>query len=375
MTKVFFYGNIFVNDESSGITKKVLSQVSTLRCMGYSVYFMGYTNDGVAVFNNDNEIVKHVKYWTKSKKMNRYLRRWNLLHTAKKFISDTNEEFKYAYLRFHFFDRAYLKLLHELKKSGTDVIVEAHSYPYRNKKPSIFSPIHFLDMIYEPLIRKYIDLVAAISNHDNIWGCKTVQIDNAINLNDIKLQQKEFIKDKKIRLISVSNEREYHGYPKLMRGLAKYYKEGGDREIEINLVGGFKTSTKKLVNALGLNKYVHFHGKKYGEELIDLYNRSDLGIGALSSKAGSEYGSSIKTKEYFAIGLPFINGWKEYAFDDSYPYVKRFNLHDDKIDFEKVVGFFDSIKNDKEMSARMREFAAKNYTWDAQFKKVFKDLI
>src|SRR5699024_9981248 len=103
----------------------------------------------------------------------------------------------------------------------------------------------------------------------------------------------------------------YHGYPKIIKGLYEYYKTGGLKEIEIHFVGEFRKETKDLVEKLGLNDKVVFHGKKYGEELNEIYNMANLGIGALSPRAGAEHGSSIKTKEYFAKGLPFINGWKE----------------------------------------------------------------
>src|SRR5699024_7939355 len=106
-----------------------------------------------------------------------------------------------------------------------------------------------------------------------------------------------------------------------------------------------------------------FLGKKYGEELSRLYSQADLGIGPLAPRAGAEYGSSIKTKEYFAKGLPFINGWKEYAFDDSYPYVKRFDINADSINFFEVVDFYQGIENKDNVKREMREFAKDHYTW------------
>lgn len=374
MKKIFFYGNINADDYSFGITKKVFSQISTLQGIGYEVYYTGYTNEGVAIFNNQGKKVKEEKCWTRFRGVNRYLRRWHLLSVAQRFISENINMFDYAYLRFHFFDGKYIELLKRLKYSGTKIIVEAHGYPYKNGKLNLYTPIYIIDSLYEPIARKYIDMVAAISNYDNIWGCKTVRIDNAINLDEVKLQEKKVDLEGKIRLISVSNEREYHGYPKLVKGLSEYYNKGGKREIEISFVGEFRRNTKQLVDQKNMNNRIFFLGKKYGNELMELYNKADLGIGALDYHAGSEYGSSIKTKEYFALGLPFINGWREYAFDDSYPYVKRFNLSDKKIDFEEVVKFYDSIKDDKEMQRKMREFAEENYTWEAQFQKVFEEL-
>jgi glycosyltransferase involved in cell wall biosynthesis len=234
-------------------------------------------------------------------------------------------------------------------------------------------PIYVKDMIYEPFARKYIDLVAAISNYENIWRCKTIHIDNAINLNEIKLKKKRKA-DGVIKLISVSNEQIYHGYPKLVKGLYSYYNNGGKRKIKIYFVGEFRKQTKKLVDKLGMTENIYFLGKKYDEELESIYDCVDLGIGALGLHSGSEYGSSIKTKEYFAKGIPFINGWKEYAFDDNYPYVKRFNVYSEMIDFNQVVDFYDNIKDDENLQLKMREFAEKNYTWEIMMKRVFDNV-
>ena len=98
-----------------------------------------------------------------------------------------------------------------------------------------------------------------------------------------------------------------------------------------------------------------------------MYDIADLGIGAFGLRYDCEYASSIKTKEYFAKGLPFINGWREYAFDDTYPYVKRFDLHKEYIEFEEVIEFYDRMKSEILVSKNMRRFAEENFTWENQF--------
>src|SRR5699024_4743324 len=183
------------------------AQIDTLRNIGYVVYYSGYLDDGVAVLNNNDEIIYCDKYFTENSRIQRFIRRWQLLNTVKKFLISTREKFNYAYLRFHFFDYSYLNVLKKFHRKGTKVIVEAHSFPYRNKKISLLALTHIIDYIYEPFARKYIDSVAAISNHENIWNCKTIHIDNAINLNNTKLQEKESDNENCLRLISVSNER------------------------------------------------------------------------------------------------------------------------------------------------------------------------
>jgi len=61
-----------------------------------------------------------------------------------------------------------------------------------------------------------------------------------------------------------------------------YYNAGGTRNIEVHFVGVFMESTKRLAYELHLEEKVIFHGKMFGAALDDLYNNSDLGIGALA---------------------------------------------------------------------------------------------
>src|SRR5699024_1340341 len=119
MKKIFFYGNIKVYDKSSGIAKKVFSQIKSLRSMGYKVYYSGYIENGVDIYNNEKEIIKEKRYNEKLQLDNRKLRRWRLLKFVQEFINETSFQFNYSYLRFHFFDHAYLKLLKTLKKKNT----------------------------------------------------------------------------------------------------------------------------------------------------------------------------------------------------------------------------------------------------------------
>ena len=134
-------------------------------------------------------------------------------------------------------------------------------------------------------------------------------------------------------------------------------------------------STKRLAMELGLEERIHFHGKMYGEELDKIYNNSDIGIGALAHhRVGMYSGSSLKTKEYFAKGLPFIYGWKEPAFDSTYPYALQIELCEEPLDMNLVIDFHNRIKDDDKMLDNMRQFAKDNYSWEREFSKVFEAL-
>ena len=373
--KIFLYMNFMKDDNSIGITKKIKSQIKAMRKMGLDVTYTSYIDDGVVIIDNCENIVYTKKYKCKNKIYKRYERRFLLIKASIEFIKKSSQKFDFAYLRWHTFDKPFLRLLSELKKNGASSIIEAHAWtPDRVGKSFIAKYQIAMDNKYSKYVKDYVILVAGMSEYDNIWGINTIKIDNAIEVESIT--PRHWIKNEDIfRIVSVSNEYPYHGYDRLLNGLRKYYDGGGKRKIEIHFVGVFLEATKKLTEELELTDIVYFHGKKYGNELDEIYNNSDFGIGALAHhRVGMYAGSSLKTKEYFAKGLPFVYGWKEPAFDEAYPYALRIELCEEPINIEELLNFYDSIKDDSNMVENMRNFAKEHYSWEKELGKVFSAL-
>lgn len=367
MNIIFFYSNHREHDQTIGITQKVHGEIDALRTLGYTVFYSAYIEDGVGIFNNSNELVYRIKYPTQAGRLNRLIRRGLLLKCCVEYLRSAQIKFDIGYLRFHFFDHKYLSLIKTLRKRKALIIVEAHAYPYRYWNNIKLWPIYILDVMYEKRITNLIDIVAIMGKVEKPWGIEAIQIDNGIDLN--KYPIKANTKDEEIRLISVTNEHTGHAYYKVINGLSDYYQKGGTKKIKINLVGEYMDSTKRLIEEDGLDQHVVFWGKMYGEKLNEVFNESDIGLGAFSHRS-NDSGSCIKTKEYFARGIPFVNGWREPAFDDTYPYVLRFDTKLDKIDFNKIIEFYERLSDLDKVSREMRTFAEENYTWETQMKKV-----
>lgn len=370
--KIFLYMNFFKDDNSIGITKKIKAQIRTLRRMGMMVYYTSYVQDGAVVIDNEDNQVYFKKYLSKNETIKRYDRRFLLIRTVIEYLESSGEQFDFAYLRWHTFDRLYLKMLKALKKAGAVSIVEAHAWTPDSKGDSLIAKYQIMmDRRYSKFAKDYVSLIAGMSEYDNIWGIRTVKVDNAIDLKNIR--PRNWIKDDSVfRIISVSNEYNYHGYDRLLKGLYNYYAAGGSRRIEVHFVGVFLQSTKALCEELKLDEIVHFHGKMFGDALDDLYDNCDFGIGALAHhRVGMYSGSSLKTKEYFAKGLPFVYGWKEPAFDETYPYALKVELCEEPINIQDILDFYDGIKNDPNMVANMRTFAKEHYSWEKEFEKIF----
>lgn len=376
--KIFLYMNFFKDDNSIGITKKIKAQIATLRRMGMNVTYTSYTATGAVIVDNDENIIYEKKYIIDSSVYKRFKRRFLLIDTVNEYLKKCmadNVKFDFGYLRWHTYDKVFLKMLNGLKKCGATNIIEAHAWtPDRKGKSMIAKYQIAMDNRYSKKAKDYVSLVAGMSEYDNIWGIKTVKVDNAVDLNNIA--PREYVKDdSKLRIVSVSNEYPYHGYDRLLKGMKLYYDNGGKEVIRVDFVGVFMESTKKLARELGLEERIHFHGKMFGEELDKIYNNSDIGIGALAHhRVGMYSGSSLKTKEYFAKGLPFIYGWKEPAFDDTYPYALQIKLCEEPLDINMVIDFYNRIKDDDKMLDNMRQFAKDNYSWEREFSKVFEAL-
>ena len=57
MKVIFFYTNFRTYDFTLGITRKVYSEIDAFRKKGYRVFYSGYLVDGVAIFDNENNIM------------------------------------------------------------------------------------------------------------------------------------------------------------------------------------------------------------------------------------------------------------------------------------------------------------------------------
>jgi hypothetical protein len=83
---------------------------------------------------------------------------------------------------------------------------------------------------------------------------------------------------------------------------------------------------------------VQFLGYLKADELSDLLQTADMGIGTLAGhRVGLEVASSLKHRTYLGHGLPFITSVSDTALTDSLPFVMRVSPDDQAIDVRRVV--------------------------------------
>lgn len=286
--------------------------------------------------------------------------------SIKDYISKNDIEF--IYIRYiHTASYGYLKFLKELKKMGVLIIMEIPTYPYDKEYKKSFT-LRYFKFLYEKMARKYlgryVDRIVTFSKDDYIFNSPTIKISNGINIDRIKEKKKTKKNKGEINLIGVAGLAFYHGYDRMIKSIAEYYKSNPQDSIKFHIVGEgpIKKDLEQLSKDLGVETKVIFYGAKSGEALEAIFDKCDIGVGCLGChRKGLTQVSSLKNVEYCAKGIPFIYSEENKDFDKM-DFVCKISPNEDLIDINKIISFYNNLKIS---SQEIREFS-KRLTWDTQ---------
>lgn len=183
--------------------------------------------------------------------------------------------------------------------------------------------------------------------------------------------------DKKLNLIFLkgsSSRYDYNGIDRVIEGIAMY---NGDFEINFEIYGRHLELEKELVEKYRVDHKVllgRFLDKAKQQEV---FSRMHLGVSALAVHRKGLYSTTtIKSREYSALGLPFI-----YAYDDpdfgtsTAEFALKLDASDAPVDFEKIIEWRKAL--DDKMNTvvqQMRSFAEEHLSYQSKMLKI-KNLI
>lgn len=276
------------------------------------------------------------------------------------------EYIDFVYFRYDWGDMETVLFLRKLKRKAPNckVIIELPTYPLDLEKlttkwhQKIFKYKH---IIWSKFIKNYVDRAVVYGNDDYAYGIPTIKTSNGIDTTSISVKKFTKYNEREIRLISVSNMIKWHGIDRLIEGMHSYKENTVDqRKILLHLVGKGREEPylRELVKRYALEDEVVFHGYKFGDELSAIYDQADIGIellGVHRNKATNNISSSLKSREYFAKGLPFIS---ECKFKDECKKVSGYILSvpadESPIEIGDVIDFYDSCYKNKEYGTTER---------------------
>jgi Glycosyltransferase len=362
MAKVYYISGLKFELWGMGIQKKIRNQMNELeKNFGHCEY--------IFLENPKSKITKYIN------KIVPYLSNVNY----KK--ADLIDSGSIAYIRYVTIDYSFYTFIKRLNKKNVKILLEIPTYPYNKEVTSIIGKWQLLgESVYISKLYKYIDRIITYSKDQLIFNIPTICISNGIDTKDMYQLSCSPI-DSTVNMIAVASLAKWHGYDRVIKGIAEYYANGGKRNVVFHLVGdGYRIleQYKKDVRQLGIENHVIFYGKRTGGSLDDVYHKCTIAIDSLGRhRSGVVYNSSLKGKEYLLKGLPVVSGVKtELDYDLSFKYYLRVPADETAVDINSIIKFFDYIytsgRNRKEIQEEIRMYAIKNFSYEVAFLPVIR---
>ena len=290
----------------------------------------------------------------------------------------------FVYIRKQILDADFLNFLKKIKESYPlcKIIMEVPTYPYWNEYPKnkLGEEIIAQEKQVIPQLKKYVDTIVDVGNEKELFEISTININNGVDPKQVKVSGKREKTDT-INLIAVARLREAHGYERIIESIKEYYKDNGNRNIILHVVG--EGSELGYYKSLAENDFcknrVIFYGYKTGDELEKIYDLADLGLGFFGQyKTGGHYVSAIKCAEYLMRGIPVVSAVdEEYLLELLGKYYLSFPDDASAVDMNIIIDFYDKVYagNIEDIHESVRQIAKEKVAIDVVMKPVIKVIL
>ena len=359
---------------TNGISKKIQAQVKALNDCGVNTNLCYYDIDtcGNRMWRLDNgTIVERLGNGLTGKLKKRFCYQ-NLFQYI------IINQISFIYIRSdHNANPFTIHFVKKLRKAGITTVMEIPTYPYDQEYITFESKCHlFIDKLFRKSLAAQVSRIITFSDKKEIFGQRTIQISNGIDFDSIPLKKTHPPRND-IHLIGVAEIHYWHGYDRLVAGMADYYRTYTDdqRKVYFHLVGDFSGERERneilpLIENNKLEKYVILHGPLYGDDLDKLFDLVDIGIGSLARhRSNVNYIKTLKNREYAARGIPFIYS----EIDDDFEmmlYVMKVSADETQINIDRLILFYDQLTFTPQ---EIRE-STQNLAWEKQIQKTLDKL-
>lgn len=239
-----------------------------------------------------------------------------------------------------------IRMVKRMKKAGMKVVMEIPTYPYdqeyfnRSMRRQLIQ-----DKIFRNKFAKQLDAIVTFAEEDFIFGQRTIKISNGIDFDSVRIKKACKHPQNELHLIGVAEIHRWHGFDRLIKGLANYYTEPRDIKVFFHVVGYFFSPIEKeeitsIISEHHLEPYIILYGKKHGEELNEIFDKCDFGVGSLGRhRVGIDDIKTLKNREYAARGIPFVYSETDTDFDRK-PYVLKVPADETPIDINEIIKFY-----------------------------------
>lgn len=363
-----------------GVARKLLYQIDALSKIGKEdkLYLASFFSEDYYAIKGDN-FEKEIKFKDKKSKQ---LNMFQIYPQLPEICSELN--IQAVYFRVMSLSWVTDKLFKELNKLKISIVVEIPTYPFWKEKwmdvvecirvGKLFKGIkrsitNIVYWLYAHRLKKYIKAIATFSDIKRLWGNSVIGIANGYCFSQPESSKQIKKCDEPLNLLMVASIRDNHGADRVIKGLSEYYNNGGNRELNFHIVGEGEVipKLKKLVEEnLYIKNKVIFHGFMSGKQLEEIYSSSDIGVSALGfHRIGVRYCSPLKSKEYFAKGLPVIgtSAEKDILSSNCKNFFFEVSEDDNPIDIMNMLEFYDKLAEQKVTDAEIIKTASEYFDW------------
>ena len=355
----------------SGISKKMLAQIEGLRQCGHEVHVCSYDirEDGHRCRFVDDDVLQDFG----SGRMAAFRKR---ISYGKVYEYCCKNGIEGVYARsFHNANPFTIRLFRRLRKAGIRCVTEIPTFPYDQeyRNAGMWDRMELLvDRCFRKALAREMEGIVTFSDAETIFGQKTLRISNGIDFDAISLRQPEPHRPGEFHLLGVAEVHYWHGYDRVLKGLAEYVKGHPAQKVFFHIVGGIDMPTyrkwKQYVEENGIASLVIFHGQQQGEALTEAFNKADFAIGSLGRhRSGIDRIKTLKNREYAARGIAFIYSETDGDFEEM-PYVMKAPADESPIDIEQIIDF---CQQHTFAPPEIRN-SVSHLSWKVQMGKVFR---
>ncbi len=369
--KLFYLSSVDIsgnNTVSDGVIKKIMLEIRTMNELGFEVSYI-FRKDGVYYLFESGHVTKILDStgtWRydliKLSKLLRNLIKW--------------QNYSRFYFRFEGTNMSLHRLLSHIHKHSPqcEIMAEIPTMAKKWEPGTPWSGIakFFIKKINNQIFSSNIDRIITFDENKRIFGRPCINIENFADVESLPVRAFK-PRDIKFHILGVAMMTPSHGFDRVIRGIKKYYLNGGDKKIIFHIVGRgpAQEPLQQLTQKLAIEDSIVFEGVKATDEISSLVNICHVAVGALAIfRKRCAKASELKIREYCARAIPFIYSAYEPMLDDCDWCLKVPN-DESEVDIQDVIEFAEKVNHTIDFDKSMRDFAIENCTCRAQLKKIF----
>jgi hypothetical protein len=390
---------------TSGVTKtsvqvKVLNQIRAFNQCGVTCKGLFFTTDDFSLLPASTEF-EFISVPKVNQGLFKSLKKRKITQqTICSFFECRNLDFDFIYYRYDNAGYFLSKLTAKYKKRMFFEHVTAETEEiklYRKENPLRFNLSSFLgniEYLWIPLLREKL-WGKQIRRNSLLGVCNSPDIANyekqmagsqyqtfiggdAVKTSDYTLRKKIPVLEKEFRIVflkGASTAADFNGLDRIFKGIKNYQ---GAYTIRLFLYGKNLASEKQSIHQLEIDGQVVTGEYLQSEEIDTLMENMHLGVSAMGlHRKGINGTTTIKAREYFARGIPFIFGHHDPDISESCEAMKfclEFKANDEAIDFVKVIEWYKNLVEEVFFNEKMRAFAENNLDYTIKMNKLKKYL-